>query len=267
MTMVRAAKRNTPAIDYSALYDGHPEYVARRQQGSIEQMQIDLEVRLFKLPNLLRLVPQSRELRRVLEIGCATGELIAGVPVTTNGSRVGIDISVANVEAARTRFPEIEFYCGDLCEFRDPGFDAVILSDVLEHVPNDQEFLRVAARVGEVVLVNLPLEDNWLNRNRGYGPDDVSGHLRKYSLADGLELFERAGLEILGYSQVWLHETPADAACRALRRERVGHAFSGAWPTRVAKQAVTTIARSFPIFGRRLFSSNLFAAACKRQQR
>lgn len=267
MTTGRDAERDTPVIDYSALYDGHPDYVARRQHGSIEQMQIDLEVRLFKLPNLLSLMPQSRELRRVLEIGCATGELIASVPVTANGSRVGIDISVANVAAARTRFPEIEFYCGDLREFRDVGFDAVILSDVLEHVPNDHEFLRVAAQFGDVVLVNLPLEDNWLNRNRNYGPSDVSGHLRKYSLADGVALFERAGLELHGYSQVWLHETSTDAACRALRRERLGHAFSGSWPVRVAKQAVLATARALPPFGRQMFSSNLFAAARKRQWR
>jgi hypothetical protein len=144
------------------------------------------------------------------------------------------------------------------------GFDAVILSDVLEHVPDDVGFLRDAAQLGEIVLVNLPLEDNWLNRRRAYGPDDVSGHLRRYSLAGGLALFDQAGLDVLAHSQVWVHETPTDAARLALRRARLGAAYSGRWPARVAKQLVYATAAALPALGRSLFASNLFAAARKR---
>ena len=53
-------------VDYSALYDAHPEYVARRAGGSIEQAQVDIEVRLFKLPELMKVVPAGRPLQRVL---------------------------------------------------------------------------------------------------------------------------------------------------------------------------------------------------------
>ncbi|MET3913652.1 SAM-dependent methyltransferase [Variovorax sp. OAS795] len=255
--------RSSPsAIDYSALYNEHPEYVARRQVGSYEQAQIDIEVRRFKLPNLMRLVPAEQKFGDVLEIGCATGELIAAVPVGEGGRKVGIDISSANVESARMRFPQVEFRCGD---FRTAAlsdfFDAVIMSDVLEHVPDDREFLQDAATLGQIVLVNLPLEDNWLNRRRRYGPEDVSGHLRKYSLEDGLELFERAGLEVVAYSRVWVHETPTEQARRALRYERFGAAFAGAWPMQVLRKAVFAAASAMPWFGRRLLASNLFVAA------
>jgi len=253
-----------PPVDFSALYDEHPEYVARRASGSIEQAQVDIEVRLFKLPELMKVWPTDRPLRRVLEIGCATGELIAAVPAA---QRVGLDISPANVAAARARFPEVEFHCGDFRAAGLDGFDAVIMSDVLEHVPDDTGFLHDAARLGEIVLVNLPLEDNWLNDRRAYGPDDVSGHLRRYSLADGLALFERAGLELVAHSRVWVHETPTDAARRALRRERLGAAYSGRWPARLAKQLVFATAGAVPAFGRRLFASNLFAAARLRSAR
>ena len=250
-----------PHVDYSALYDEHPEYVARRAGGSIEQAQVDIEVRLFKLPQLLKVVPEGPAMRRVLEIGCATGELIAAFPAE---QRIGLDISAANVAAARVRFPTVEFHCGDFRAAGLQGFDAVIMSDVLEHVPDDEAFLRDAARLGKIVLVNLPLEDNWLNNGRAYGPDDVSGHLRRYSLADGLALFERAGLEVVHHTQVWVHETPTDAARRALRRERLGAAFSGSAPARLAKQLVFATATAVPALGRRLFASNLFAAARRR---
>jgi SAM-dependent methyltransferase len=261
------ADERSPApagVDYSALYDEHPEYVARRASGSFEQAQIDIEVRLFKLPQLMRLLPPGRVWHSVLEIGCATGELIDVVPVAAGGRKVGMDISAANVSAARARFPGIDFRCGDFREVRGEHFDAVIMSDVLEHVPDDEAFLRDAAALGETVLVNLPLEDNWLNRNRAYGPDDVSGHLRCYSLADGRALFERAGLEVTAFEQVWVHETATESARRALRRVRLSAPYAGGWPQRLLKQAVFATATAVPAIGRRLFASNLFAAARKR---
>jgi len=258
------ADRDPAAVDYSALYDEHPEYVARRAAGSIAQAQVDIEVRLFKLPGLMSVWPRGRSMHRVLEIGCATGELIAAMPAA---QRVGLDISAANIAAARMRFPEVEFHCGDFRDAGLAGFDAVVLSDVLEHVPDDAAFLRDAAQLGERVLVNLPLEDNWLNDRRAYGPHDVSGHLRRYSLAEGLALIDRAGLELLTHAQVWIHETPADAARRALRRERLGTEQAGALPVRWAKRLVFAAATAVPPFGRRLFASNLFAAARRRAAR
>ena len=251
-------------VDFSALYDEHPEYVARRATGTFEQVRIDIEVRLFKLPQLMCLLPAGRDLASVLEIGCATGELVAAVPVQRLGRKIGVDISAANVAVARARFPQVEFRCGDFRDNCQETFDAVIMSDVLEHVPDDEAFLRDAAALGETVLVNLPLEVNWLNRHRAFGPDDVSGHLRHYSLAQGLALFERAGLEVTAFAQVWVHETATEPALRALRRERFGARYSGGWPQRVIKHAVVAAAAAVPAIGRRLFASNLFAAARKR---
>lgn len=252
-------------VDFSALYDDHPDYVARRANGSIEQAQVDIEVRLFKLPGLLSVLPTDVPApQRVIEIGCATGELIAAFPAP---QRVGLDISPANVAAARARFPEVEFHAGDFRGAGLAGFDAVVMSDVLEHVPDDVAFLRDAAALGRIVLVNLPLEDNWLNDRRAYGPDDVSGHLRRYSLADGLALFERAGLDVLRHAQVWVHETPTDASRRALRRARLGAAYSGSAPVRSLKSLVYGAAAALPPLGRRLFASNLFASARVRGSR
>lgn len=251
-------------VDFSALYDAHPEYVARRENGSLEQAQIDIEVRLFKVPRLMELVPHSMQLQEVLEIGCATGELIDAVPLPAGGKKMGIDISEANIATARSRFSQIEFSCGDFRTLKDRRFDAVIMSDVLEHVPDDCVFLAAAATLGDVVLVNLPLEDNWLNRGRRYGPDDVSGHLRKYSLEEGLALFDRASVDVLAHSCVWFHESVAARERRSLRRQRLGSEYSGRGPVRAAKRVIDSVAIALPHFGRRLYSSNLFALGRKR---
>jgi SAM-dependent methyltransferase len=258
---------STPAeVDFRALYDAHPDYVARRRAGSHEQAQVDLEVRLFKLPNLMRVLPAPEQVASVLEIGCATGELIAAMPVRAGGRRVGIDISEANIAAARARFPDVEFRCGDFRDSNGSHFDVVVLSDVLEHVPDDAAFLRDAAALADTVLLNLPLEDNWLNRRRRYGPDDVSGHLRRYSLADGRALVERAGLDRLAEARVWVHETDAEQARRRLRRDHAGAEFGGGPASRLLRRAVHRAAVAWPAFGRRLYASNLFVAASARER-
>lgn len=254
-------------VDFSALYDAHPDYVARRDGGSIAEALVNLEVRLFKLPGLMSVLPQGTRLRSAVEIGCATGELIATLPVELGGRRVGLDISPANVAAARKRFPAVEFHCGDFHDAGLSGFDAVVMSDVLEHVPDDEGFLRDAARLGSLVLVNLPLEDNWLNDRRAYGTNDVSGHLRRYSLAQGLALVERAGLEMVSYKQVWMHETPTETARRELLREHTGVAYSGRWPVARLKQLMFATATAVRPFGRRLFASKLLAAARRPSER
>lgn len=268
---MQADRRSEPVpaaddVDFADLYDRHPDYVARRAAGSFEQAQIDIEVSLFKLPQLMRLLPPGPLPGSVLEIGCATGELIAALPLLPGARKVGVDISAANVVAAQARFADVDFRCVDFRHVDLGRFDVVLLSDVLEHVVDDDAFLRDAAALGETVLVNLPLEDNWLNHRRAYGPHDVSGHLRRYTLAQGLGLFEQAGLDVTAWTRVWVHETAAEAARRALRAERLGSAWSGRLPQRWLKHAVFSVAESVPAIGRRMFASNLFAAARRRPE-
>lgn len=256
----------TPAsVDYAALYDAHPEYAARREAGSYERQQVDLEVHQFKLPHLLGLL-QGELLHSVVEIGCATGELIAAFPLAADapGRRLGLDISAQNVAAAQARFPQVAFMAGDFRQLDLPAFDAVVLSDVLEHVPDDVAFLADAARLAPRVLVNLPLESNWLNRGRVYGPNDVSGHLRAYTLARGLALVAQAGLTVQRWQRVWVHETPAEAQRRALRQRQFGQAYGGGVLGRALRRTAFGLAGSVRPLGRALFASNLFVLAGRR---
>ena len=249
-------------INFAQLYDSHPEYDARRRENSPERAQIQLEVEHFKLPYLLRQM-NGLQIRSVLEIGCATGELIAAFPTVEGGIRMGIDISQRNIEVARERFPFVQFQSGDFRQLDLPRFDLVILSDILEHVVDDTNFLFEASNLATQVLVNLPLECNWLNRKRAYGPTDTSGHLRAYDLNQGLNLFRSAGLEVQKWQQVWIHETEAEKLRRNLRYQQQGRAFAGGPVGSTIRQSVYAVATIFPPFGRRLFASNLFALASK----
>ena len=254
-------------VDYSHLYDTNDEYVSRRDEGSWEAQQIVLECREFKAPNLLGVVPKDYSIGSIIEIGCATGELLAALPdAASDGVAIvknGFDISPLNVETARKRYPHISFSADRFDN--GPIADVVVLSDVLEHVPDDRDFLRRASRVGRLVLINLPLEDNWLNRHRNYGTTDSSGHLRAYSLASAMLLLADAGLSVLRSRRVWSHETQYDVSRRLLRARLQGHAYGGVFPLRLAKALTHHLARIVRPLGRRLYPSNLFVSACRRE--
>ncbi|MBN1866952.1 glycosyltransferase [Candidatus Sumerlaeota bacterium] len=67
--------------------------------------------------------------RRVLEIGCATGELLAAAKPSRG---VGLDISSKMLELASDKYPEYEFVEGDAHDLPlEEKFDYVILSDTV----------------------------------------------------------------------------------------------------------------------------------------
>ncbi|NUP10445.1 MAG: glycosyltransferase [Polyangiaceae bacterium] len=75
--------------------------------------------------------------RRVLEVGCGLGDLLASLPVP---ERVGIDISPRMIELAKQRHPGETFFVADV--ERDPlpegPFDVIILSDAIGHLDDIQ---------------------------------------------------------------------------------------------------------------------------------
>ncbi len=130
------------------------------------------------------LVPEGA---RVLEIGCATGQLLAALNPKHG---VGLDISPRMIETAKANFPQFEFHVGDA---EDPDvyktlggpFDYVILSDTIGLFGDCEtalEALRAvcdrdtrlivayynhlwdpALRFGDLVGEKMPLpEPNWL---------------------------------------------------------------------------------------------------------
>jgi glycosyltransferase involved in cell wall biosynthesis/SAM-dependent methyltransferase len=82
---------------------------------------------------------------RVLELGCATGDLLAAVEPAEG---VGVDLSHAMCEIAREKFPSLRFVQADaerlpLAE----EFDYVIMSDTVGHLSDVWETLRRLHRV------------------------------------------------------------------------------------------------------------------------
>ncbi len=107
-----------------------------------------------KLIDLYRfLVPPGS---RVLEIGCAGGDLLAALDPAYG---VGVDLSGKMIERAREKYPHLNFYVQDAHELDADGpFDYIILSDLVNDLWDVQgvfELLRRHAHPGTRVGSNF----------------------------------------------------------------------------------------------------------------
>lgn len=120
---------------------------------------------------------------RVLNAGCGSGELSC-LLAAAGHQVVGIDPDPTYIQLARERagdrFPDSEYVVSTIESYGGPGgFDAVVSTDVLEHIEDDRTaFTRMVEQVkpGGVVLIAVPA-GQWLF---GYH-DEQLGHFRRYS--------------------------------------------------------------------------------------
>lgn len=81
----------------------------------------------------------------VLELGCATGDLLAAVQPSRG---VGIDLSRRMVEKARSKHPQLEFIEADATFFdTEERFDRILIHNALEYVEDIQGLLRNCRRL------------------------------------------------------------------------------------------------------------------------
>lgn len=217
------------SFDFKKFYEGQHDYAAfRNDPAKREEYKVAVN---WKVRNLCSLVPSSMSFDSVTEVGCALGILLDGVADKLNvQKRTGIDIASENIKLASELFPSTDFFNGTLEEFISARCseenrkitDLVILSDIVEHIPDDQEFMRIISGITRYVLFNLPLEKCYRNRNRKYGTDDPSGHLRSYNKSDADYLAVSSGFDIVKSFTINAH-TDGDhfRIFRAKRSERV----------------------------------------------
>jgi len=156
-------------------------------------------------------------IRRALEIGCGHGVARDMLERDFDFVIDCCDLNRTALEMAKPGKGQLFVY--DILD-QTPSllghYDAVFLLDVIEHIPDDAEFLIAASRhlrAGGLLFVNVPA-NMWL----ASGYDRVAGHLRRYTSRDLVNLFDRCGLETQAIWQWGLLMVPLLLARKALLR-------------------------------------------------
>ena len=194
--------------------------------------------------------------RRVLDIGCGCGDFIAFLDRKGYQTQ-GLEPSELAAEVAQARrvnvlCADFEAFLADHAQGEDPGYDAVVMLHVLEHVPNAREQLERAATMlvpGGVVAIAVPNDFNplqdaavkthdlpswWIAR-----PDHISYFSHK-SLASLLDL---CGFDVLDATttfpmelfllmgKIYVDNPQVGGECHAMRQ-----AFEFSLPTDVRRR-------------------------------
>jgi len=134
---------------------------------------------------------------RVLEVGCATGDILASLEPSEG---VGLDISPEMIERARTKHPDLRFQVHDLMQGPlDERFDYIVAADVAEHVPDlDRMMVALAGMLSErgiaVVVTANPLWSPVLHAAERLKLKMPEGDHEWRSRADLVAAARRAGL-------------------------------------------------------------------------
>ncbi|MFA7160891.1 MAG: class I SAM-dependent methyltransferase [Kiritimatiellia bacterium] len=139
--------------------------------------------------NLISKLPRQT----ILDLGCGDGSLLAEISGVFRSSKMeGMDISDEALTIARRNLPCIAFTRADLngTVRLKQTYDVIILSEVLEHLENDESLLRQIAPSCRSVVISVP----------GGPADRVDaryGHMRNYPATAIVEKLNRCGFDLL----------------------------------------------------------------------
>ncbi len=150
----------------------------------------------------------------VLDVGCGDGTLLRYLRQEKNVEGLGIEVSQKAIEIARAE--GVEVIEADITEngFNlTQSFDYIVISDVLEHIPNPEEVLqKLKGRFNNHLLVTIPNSGFIADRLRllfGRFPKQwfvhPSEHLRYWTVSDFTYWCKELGFEAESHSGMRVH--------------------------------------------------------------
>lgn len=150
---------------------------------------------------------------KVLDIGCGIGALAFDIAENVNDIKIfGIDISEQNIHKAQKLFSRdnVMYIKGDaLKDLPDDKYNVIILSNVLEHIKERNDFLKKikAKYKPDKILIRVPAyERDWrvpLKDELGIDYRLDKTHFIEYRQEDFFDEMKEAGLKIKHYKVNW----------------------------------------------------------------
>lgn len=153
--------------------------------------------------------------RRVLDVGCSTGELLLAVRAQGNANVTGVEAAAGAAAVARSRGLDVRLGAIEDAAFDAAAFDTVVVSHTLEHVRDPVATLREINRVlapGGAVILWLPNVDSLEARALGlrWIGYDAPRHLTTFSVATLTRALVESGAvvaqvrhEVIGLEWAW----------------------------------------------------------------
>jgi len=149
----------------------------------------------------------------ILDIGCGNGALT--FDLSKKAKRVvGIDINEKNIKVAKNKYGSvnIEYKVGNATKDLDnQKFDAVVLSNVLEHIKDREDFLNKIKDLAPKILIRVPMINrDWITlykKELGLEWRLDKTHYIEYTLDTFKKEIEKVGLSLENYSiqfgEIW----------------------------------------------------------------
>jgi hypothetical protein len=158
--------------------------------------EVILKWKAINLANLFLRSRKDRSVQTVCEIGGAEGMVLHSIGQMLKVDKlVNYELSSRFCEVGQQIYPDIQFKNTEF-SFDDDYFDIIILSDILEHVEDENNLLEAVSKRCRFALFKMPIENCLVNTelyyllrgqtkpiDRKFGPAHYNGHLRGYTVS------------------------------------------------------------------------------------
>lgn len=242
--------------------DVNREYYASKSSGRADYWRLMAAPR-FRMRTFLGLLADVRP-ASIVELGCGSGLLLQEIKRAFPAARLcGMDFSESMIESDRVADPSIDWRVADLDERREfpsgiaASFDAVIASEIIEHLDHPEALLRNALQLakpgGGVLMLST-------QSGKVYETERSVGHKRHFSAAEMRGALSSSGWEPI---RVWNAGFPFHDMAKFFANispERTMRAYSGK-PYGVSQRLVCAILRAAYMLNSKTRGAQLFAIA------
>jgi SAM-dependent methyltransferase len=128
-----------------------------------------------------REIADQHNLKSVIDIGCGSGYKL--LKYFRNYATIGVDVP-QTCAVLQKRYPNQQWEVSDFSAATTPKADLVIVSDVIEHVPDPDALLQYIFRIAPRYVVFSTPDRNLLRLGTHNGPPLNPTHLREWSMAE-----------------------------------------------------------------------------------
>lgn len=174
------------------------EYLANNPSWDEEdsEWKADKVLKIFDRNNIS---PES-----IVEVGCGAGGILAKLhDALPKVAYAGFDIAPEVCKFWIKHSPKIKFSVGDFLQEQTSHYDALLLLDVIEHVPNPFEFLLALHGRADYYVFHIPLDlsaSTVLREQTLILGRKKVGHIHYFTKGIALALLDECGYQIVDWS-------------------------------------------------------------------